>query len=134
LHLTLKREATKPAGDNLLQQQARFDTFMTRYNEERPHAALAMKTPAELYAPSSRVYQSPSRIARACRANLQLAVHSVRNIESRPHQSLWRGLTIRPDQNVNPARRTPARVCTENADGKVDFTGVELQSLLGGLS
>jgi putative transposase len=45
LHLTLKREATKPAGDNLLRQQARFDTFMTRYNEERPHAALAMNTP-----------------------------------------------------------------------------------------
>src|SRR6185436_15538580 len=45
LHLTPKREATKPAGDNLLRQQARFDTFMTRCNEERPHAALAMKTP-----------------------------------------------------------------------------------------
>jgi len=57
MHLTLKREATKPAGDNLLQQQARFDTFLTRYNEERPHAALAMKTPAELYARSPRVYR-----------------------------------------------------------------------------
>jgi putative transposase len=57
MHLTLKREATKPAGDNLLQQQARFDAFSTRYNEERPHAALAMKTPAELYAPSSRIYR-----------------------------------------------------------------------------
>jgi putative transposase len=57
MHLTLKREATKPAGDNLLQQQARFDAFVTRYNEERPHAALAMKTPAELYAPSARVYR-----------------------------------------------------------------------------
>jgi putative transposase len=55
MHLTLKRDATKPAGDNLLQQQARFDTFLTRYNEERPHAALAMKTPAELSTPSSRV-------------------------------------------------------------------------------
>jgi len=27
LHLTLKREATKPAGDNLLRQQARFDAL-----------------------------------------------------------------------------------------------------------
>jgi len=57
MHLTLKREATKPAGDNLLQQQARFDTFLRRYNEERPHAALAMKTPAALYAPAPRVYR-----------------------------------------------------------------------------
>jgi hypothetical protein len=46
MHLTLKREATKPAGENFLQQQARFDAFVTRYNEERPHAALDMHTPA----------------------------------------------------------------------------------------
>jgi len=57
MHLTLKREATKPAADNFLQQQARFDAFMDRYNGERPHAALAMKTPGHLYAPSSRVYR-----------------------------------------------------------------------------
>src|SRR5689334_9937847 len=57
MHLTLKREATKPAGDNFLQQQARFDAFVARYNEERPHAALDMKTPAALYAASPRVYR-----------------------------------------------------------------------------
>jgi putative transposase len=34
LHLTLKREATKPASPNFLQQQARFDAFLTRYNDE----------------------------------------------------------------------------------------------------
>jgi len=57
LHLTLKTEATHPAATNVLQQQARFDAFVRRYNEERPHQALAMKTPATLYTPSSRVYQ-----------------------------------------------------------------------------
>src|SRR5204863_7703082 len=35
-HLTLKNEATRPAGDNVLQQQARFDTFVHHYNHERP--------------------------------------------------------------------------------------------------
>jgi putative transposase len=37
LHLTLKREATKPAAANVLQQQARFDDFIARYNTDRPH-------------------------------------------------------------------------------------------------
>lgn len=57
MHLTLKREATKPAADNLLQQQARFDAFVTRYNEERPHAALGMHVPASRYTRSPRSYR-----------------------------------------------------------------------------
>src|SRR5713226_1849199 len=31
MHLTLKREATRPAEANVLQQQARFDAFVERY-------------------------------------------------------------------------------------------------------
>ena len=42
---------------NSLQQQARFDDFVREFNTERPHEALAMKTPAELYTPSPRSYQ-----------------------------------------------------------------------------
>lgn len=57
MHLTLKKEATRPAGMNSLQQQAKFDAFVKEFNEERPHEALAMKTPAEVYRPSSRQYQ-----------------------------------------------------------------------------
>ena len=49
MHLTLKKEATKPAAANVLQQQARFDAFFARYNQERPHQALSMKVPADLY-------------------------------------------------------------------------------------
>jgi putative transposase len=56
MHLTLKKEATKPAGKNFLQQQARFDAFTRVYNHERPHQALNMRYPAELYSPSARVY------------------------------------------------------------------------------
>jgi transposase InsO family protein len=56
MHLTLKKEATRPAGMNSLQQQARFDDFLDEFNTERPHEALAMACPAERYAPSSRAY------------------------------------------------------------------------------
>jgi putative transposase len=57
MHLTLKREATKPAAANVLQQQARFDTFIAQFNRERPHQALAMKVPADVYVRSARVYR-----------------------------------------------------------------------------
>jgi putative transposase len=56
MHLTLKTEATRPAAANVLQQQGRFDTFVHRYNHERPHQALEMKTPSSLYTPSARRY------------------------------------------------------------------------------
>ncbi len=56
MHLTLKLETTKPAGRNFLQQQAKFDDFIACYNKERPHQALAMRCPAELYTPSPRPY------------------------------------------------------------------------------
>lgn len=57
MHLTLKKETTHPAGANSLQQQARFDDFVKEFNEERPHEALGMKTPAEIYRPSERCYE-----------------------------------------------------------------------------
>lgn len=57
MHLTLKKEATRPAGANFLQQQARFDAFTTEFNTERPHEALGMKVPADAYDASGRTYQ-----------------------------------------------------------------------------
>ena len=56
MHRTLKAETTRPAGANILQQQVRFDGFVKEFNTERPHEALEMKAPADLYAPSSRTY------------------------------------------------------------------------------
>lgn len=57
MHLTLKQEATRPSGANILQQQAKFDDFIQEFNNERPHEALQMKCPAEIYTPSPRPYQ-----------------------------------------------------------------------------
>src|SRR6202020_2931368 len=57
MHLTLKKEATKPAAANFLQQQARFDKFMEIFNQQRPHEALDMKYPADVYQASPRPYR-----------------------------------------------------------------------------
>ncbi len=56
MHLTLKKETTRPAQMNSLQQQARFDEFIAEFNTERPHEALDMKCPEEVYLPSQRQY------------------------------------------------------------------------------
>ena len=57
MHLTLKKEATRPAARNFLQQQAKFDRFMQVFNFDRPHQGIGMKYPAELYRASPRPYQ-----------------------------------------------------------------------------
>jgi putative transposase len=53
----LKLETTKPAAQNFLQQQAKFDEFIEEFNTERPHQALGMKPPASAYTPSARAYE-----------------------------------------------------------------------------
>lgn len=57
MHRTLKLEATKPSVANLLQQQEKFDQFKDEFNRERPHQALDMKRPADMYQKSLRPYK-----------------------------------------------------------------------------
>lgn len=54
MHRTLKQESTRPARHNLLQQQERFDRFVAEYNARRPHEALDMRAPADVYTSSAR--------------------------------------------------------------------------------
>jgi putative transposase len=60
MHLTLKKETTRPAPANLLQQQERFGRFRGVFNDERPHEALEMQPPATCYSPSERRF--PERL------------------------------------------------------------------------
>ena len=60
MHRTLKQETARPPERTLRAQQRAFDRFRLEYNEERPHEALAMATPASLYEPSPRRF--PSRL------------------------------------------------------------------------
>ena len=54
MHKTLKAETTRPPAGNLAQQQLRFNKFVQEFNNDRPHEALDMKMPAEVYKPSCR--------------------------------------------------------------------------------
>jgi putative transposase len=56
MHRTLGEETIQPPAANLRRQQERFDSFRLEYNEERPHEALGMKRPAQIYRPSPRPY------------------------------------------------------------------------------
>ncbi|MFL5519422.1 MAG: IS481 family transposase [Gemmatimonadales bacterium] len=58
MHRTLKFETARPSRANLLQQQERFDEFVQEFNFVRPHEALDMKRPADVYGPSLRPFPS----------------------------------------------------------------------------
>ena len=56
MHLTLKQHTARPPAGNAIQQQERFDAFIAEFNTERPHEALAMKRPADLYRNPEKPY------------------------------------------------------------------------------
>lgn len=56
MHLTLQQDVTCAPAANLRRQQVDFNAFRRIYNEQRPHAALAQKTPQECYCSSPRPY------------------------------------------------------------------------------
>jgi len=58
MHRTLKQETTRPARGNNLAQQEAFDAFVNEFNNDRPHEALKMRRPAEVYQPSPQKYVS----------------------------------------------------------------------------
>jgi len=57
MHRTLKQATIKPPAQTILQQQMKFDDFQEEFNTERPHQALDMKYPAEVYRPSEKPYE-----------------------------------------------------------------------------
>jgi transposase InsO family protein len=60
MHRTLKQATATPPAHTARAQQRAFDRFRREYNEERPHEALAMATPASLYTASLRPF--PERL------------------------------------------------------------------------
>ena len=60
MHRTLKKETASPPRATARGQQRAFNSFQRDYNEQRPHEALGMATPASVYVPSPREY--PARL------------------------------------------------------------------------
>jgi transposase InsO family protein len=56
MHRTLKEATARPPAAHAAAQQRRFHTFRRRYNHLRPHEGIGLRTPASLYAPSTRPY------------------------------------------------------------------------------
>ena len=56
MHRTLKEEILPGVAKNLLAQQEQLDRFREDFNQRRPHEALKMKCPADLYKPSLKRY------------------------------------------------------------------------------
>lgn len=54
MHKDLKAEVANRPGPNMRAQQKRFDRWRQEYNYERPHEALDMLRPAEVYRPSAK--------------------------------------------------------------------------------
>ena len=57
MHLDLKRDLLRKVNGDKHEYQIAFDMWRNEYNYERPHEALDMKRPAEVYEKSSRKYE-----------------------------------------------------------------------------
>ena len=58
MHRDMALEIECDSAANVVEQQAILDTWRNTYNFERPHEAIGMKVPADLYNPSKRQFES----------------------------------------------------------------------------
>jgi transposase InsO family protein len=86
-HLTVKGDTADPPAATIRAQQRRFDAFLRGYNEERPHEALGLTTPADHYRPSQRRYRG-----RLCEPEYE-ATCEVRRVRT-TGEIKWRGQLI----------------------------------------
>ncbi len=75
LHRTLKEDTASPPAQSLAEQRQRFTAFQYCFNEQRPHQALLMQTPASLY---ERIIRHLSRDLAEIRYDERYIVRPVR--------------------------------------------------------
>ncbi len=123
MHLTLKKEATKPASFNFLQQQERFDRFTGVYNHERPHQALGGAYPGDLYTSLPRAYEPPdepeypfhdrsvrvTQCGRICMGRRKINLSTVFRAGSEP---------LRAPESVNHVPGMICKPCARNGPAK----------------
>lgn len=57
MHRDIRFELQDSAASDLVSQQAALELWRRNFNEQRPHEALGMRTPGEVYTPSNRKYE-----------------------------------------------------------------------------
>jgi hypothetical protein len=86
MHRDIAWELECDAEATVSAQQASLDTWRATYNTERPHEALGMQVPADLYAASPRRFEAdelvleypPQYLRRHVSPNGSIRVHNVR--------------------------------------------------------
>jgi len=86
MHRDIRTELQGMIEGDLSDHQAAFDVWRQEFNEQRPHEALSMKTPAELYRCSEQPYEGllpsvdypPGMITRTVSCNGQLCLSNQR--------------------------------------------------------
>ncbi len=56
MHVDVQLELQSRTSPSIIEQQTSFDAWSVEFNHVRPHEALGMKTPGEIYRPSPRKY------------------------------------------------------------------------------
>lgn len=76
MHKDLKRQLQRVPELDLVAQQVAFDEWRTHFNEVRPHSALSMQTPSEVYLPSPRRFRKVQEIVYPKRYEVHKVDHS----------------------------------------------------------
>jgi hypothetical protein len=58
MHRDIALEVESQSADDIRAQQATLDTWRETFNHERPHEAIDMRVPADLYRPSERRFHA----------------------------------------------------------------------------
>ena len=107
MHRTLREDAISPPARTFAQQQRKFDVFQRVYNEERPHDALGMRTPADVYEDSPRRFPRalqkptypPHFLLRAVRSNGEIKLGGRKIFDSETLVSENVGIEERDDDS-----------------------------------
>ena len=82
MHLDIRNELECHTQEDLQSQQAAFDIWTNTFNQERPHEALGMQCPAEVYKPSTRSYSGtpetivyPNKLSRLVNKRGYISLH-----------------------------------------------------------
>ena len=108
MHRDMAGEVERAAASDWTAQQASLDVWRRTFNEERPHEALGMQTPSEVYQPSPRRYEPeeialgypPGNLVRKVNATGTIKIHNQRIAISSALQGYEVGLESQDDRRL----------------------------------